>query len=660
MITNREKVEKLASEILLHKKRYYTGQAVIPDEAYDALEDELRELEPNHPALSVVGYSLGNAASKVEHKPPMLSLEKTYEVDDVVQFVSKNFSLCLDKLDGMAMSLEYRADGTFFRASTRGSGTFGENVTEAVFHIAGIPKKLSLPELSDDITVEVRGEVYFPISKFAPFEEEFDSYRNAVPGTFGRKEVEAAAPVLRVLGFAAYEVLLSREADILPLREVSVELGLARATFGERLKFLERLGFATGLAQDFVEAVTHTNFDAVKDLIDKRFSRSRDYQIDGLVFRVDDDVIWESLGATAHHPRGSLAFKQTGETAVTEILAIEENMGRSGRVTFRARLAPVFLSGAKISYATLHNAEFIEAGGYAPGALVRIKRSGEVIPAIIGLEQPAPSPYSLPQNCPCGFPLLRKGPDLCCSERKACIHKDRESLVHFVQQMEILGVSDKIVLKLRESGLVREPRDFFLLRKEDLLQLEGFAEKSAENIVVAIQDKRRVPLARFLTALGISRGGAVKCKEVARLFLTLDAVLAADVPAFLNEKGWAQKSAEEFVNSLRDKSELIANLREVLEVLPETSGAVGFESTHPLRGKSLCITGSLSRSREEYRAMVESVGGKVVDSVSAKTEFLVCNEASSSSKYVKALALGITIISEDELMKRLTEDVGNP
>jgi DNA ligase (NAD+) len=530
----------------------------------------------------------------------------------------------------------------------------GEDVTEAVFHIAQIPKKLSLPNLPENAVFEVRGEVYFPISEFVAFEDEFDSYRNAVPGTFGRKEVEAAAPVLRVLGFTAYEVLVRDGSEPLSLREISRDLGLGRTTFGERLRFLERLGFATGLAQDFVEIVLSTSFDAVKDLIERRFARKRDYQIDGLVFRVDDDVVWESMGATAHHPRGSLAFKQTGETAITEILAIEQSIGRSGKVTFRARLSPVVLSGAKISYATLHNAEFIEAGGYAPGALVRIKRSGEVIPAIIGLEKAASEPYLLPEKCPCGFQLVRKGPDLCCSERKACIHKDRESLVHFVQMLEILGVSDKIVFKLRESGMVREPRDFFLLRKEDALQLEGFGDKSAENLIAAIQAKRRVPLAMFLTALGISRGGVVKCKEVAKRFVTLDAVLATSVSDLESLKGWARKSAEEFVNSLRDKAQYIANLREVIEVLSE-SALPAAAINHPLSGKSLCITGSLSRSREEYRALVEAVGGKLVDSVSAKTQFLVCNEPSKSSKYEKAMSLGIPILNETELMARLTE-----
>ncbi len=652
-----EKIEQLSSEILLHKKRYYTGKATIPDLAYDALEDELRDLDPHHPVLSFVGYSLGGNIGKVEHRPPMLSLQKTYEISQVVAFVSQAPCLCLDKLDGMAMSLEYRSDGIFLRGSTRGNGTLGEDVTESVFHIAQIPKKLMLPALEKDVVIEVRGEVYFPISEFPPFEGEFESYRNAVPGTFGRKDVEAAAPVLRVLGFTAYEVFVRKASMVLPLREVSRLLNLPRPTFWERIRFLDSLGFQTGLSQEVVEKIVSYNLVDIANLIEKRFSRKRDYQLDGLVFRVDDDVVWEAMGSTSHHPRGSLAFKQTGETAVTEILAIEESMGRSGKVTFRARLSPVFLSGATISFATLHNAEFIEAGGYAPGAKVRIKRSGEVIPAIIGLEQEAPSVYVLPEKCPCGVTLIRRGPDLFCAERKPCIFRDRESLVYFVHELEIMGISDKIVNRLLEAGLVREPADFFKLQKSDLMQIEGFAEKSAENLVASIQARRVLPLAIFLTAMGISRGGAVKCKEVSRRFVTLQAVLDVGVSELESQKGWAKKSAEEFFNSLAEKRSYIENLLNVVQVLPDSSGSELNGIDHPLKGKAICITGTLSRSRDEYRNLVEAIGAKLVESVSAKTQFLVCNEPSSSSKYQKAQSLGIPIITEDQLMEKLTTSV---
>lgn len=647
------KIERLASDILLHKKRYYTGLASISDDAYDELENELRRLDPEHPVLSLVGYSLGDSLSKVEHKPPMLSLQKTYEVADVVSFTSQSQALCLDKLDGMAMSLEYQSNGSFFRASTRGNGAVGEDVTEAVYHIAQIPKKIELPAIDANVVIEVRGEVYFPISEFAVFESEFDSYRNAVPGTFGRKEIEQAAPVLRVLGFTAYEVFMRTPSRVLALREVAQALGLPRAAFSERVRFLEGLGFKTGLAENCVEQVRETTPEQLEKLIDERFARKRDYQIDGLVFRIDDDVIWENMGNTSHHPRGSLAFKQTGETAVTEILAIEESMGRSGKVTFRARLSPVFLSGATISYATLHNAEFIEAGRYAPGAKVRIKRSGEVIPAIIGLEEEASSSYILPIRCACGETLVRRGPDLFCANRNPCVYRDRESLVYFVQQLEIMGVSDKIVNRLLESGLVREPADFFKLQKHHVLNLEGFAEKSAVNLVSSIQARRKLPLSVFLTALGISRGGAVKCKEVARRFSTLDAVVGASVADFESQRGWARKSAEEFWNSLREKQGIIGNLLNYVEVMPDTFADNLAAVDHPLKGCGICITGSLSRPRDEYRNLVEAVGGKLVDSVSAKTHFLVCNEASNSSKYNKAQALGIPIITEEQLMEKL-------
>jgi DNA ligase (NAD+) len=651
MMVDTTRIEKLASDILLHKRRYYAGNSTVPDAVYDALEDELRRLDPGHPVLSIVGSDLVAEGGKVAHEPPMLSLEKSYEVDDIFKFTEKQKVICTDKFDGMALSLEYDGRGQLFRASTRGSGTQGENVTEYVLHIARIPKRIPVAPEFAGLQVEVRGEVYFPLSAFEQFAHEFDSYRNAVPGTFGRKEIEAAVPVLRELGFCAYDFLVRRESNggVVSCRALIDSGALSGSSFFERLRLMERWGFLTGCGEGYAEPVSATDAEALSQFLAERFARARDHQIDGLVFRLDDDLLWESLGATAHHPRGSIAFKQTGEVAVTRILAIETAMGRSGKMTFRARLEPVLLSGAKISYATLHNAEFIEAGGYAPGALVKIKRSGEVIPAIIGLHEASSESYTLPELCPCGYPLLRRGPDLLCREQRPCAYKDQESLVHFVQTLDIMGLSDKTVTKLREAGLVREPSDIFRLQKSDLMQLEGFGEKSVDNLLAAIAARRRMPLAVFLTALGISRGGAVKCREVAKRFGTLDAVLAADAASLMEMRGWAEKSAQEFVVSLRDKGPSIQNLLQEVEVESETAAAA--ESVEgPLSGKNICITGTLSRPRSEYEAMIAAAGGQFVDSVSQRTHYLVCNEPSNSSKYKKAQALAIPILTEADLL----------
>lgn len=649
------RIERLASRLLVYKKLYYTGKPTITDDAYDALEDELRGLDPQHPVLAMVGYDLGKAEGKVPHDPPMLSLAKTYDPSELLQFLRKAPVVVGDKFDGMAMALEFDAKGRFLRASTRGSGTFGEDVTEHLFHVLSIPKNLS-PHLPLGINLEVRGEVYFPIAAFEAFRERFDSYRNAVPGTFGRKDVDAAVDVLRVLEFCAYDFILKDdqghpfEAD-----QTQEALGLKTPSFLERLRWLEAHGFYAGVGAGVTQKVpSELNEAGLQAFLDRLMSVPRNYLVDGLVFRFDDDVAWETLGATSHHPRGSLAFKQTGETAVTTILDIETGMGRSGKVTFRARLEPVQLSGAKITYATLHNAEFIVQGGYAPGAQVLIKRSGEVIPAIIGLHEPSAQSYEVPGKCPCGYELTRVGPDLFCQVKVACSYKDQESLVYFVQSLQILGVSDKIVARLREAGLLRVPADLFRISVEDLLGIEGFAQKSAENVVRAIQEKRRLPLASFLTALGLKRGGEVKCKDVARRYGTLAAVVSATPEDLATEKGWATKSAEDFLQSLQEKKDIVDGLLQVVTVLPEPRAELNDEAkSHAYFGKSICITGALSRPRDEYKKRIELLGAKLVSSVTSKTDFLVSNEASGSSKYVQAQKLGIPVVTEEEFASQL-------
>jgi DNA ligase (NAD+) len=652
---NPPRIEVLASQILLFKKLYYTGSPSISDEAYDALEDELKVLDPHHPVLAMVGYPLGVVAGKVSHVPPMLSLAKTYELNDLLSFLNKYPSILSDKLDGMAMALEYDSNGNLFRASTRGSGKAGENVTEHIFHVSNVPKKVTLPPALQGLFIEVRGEVYFPVSLFPPFAERFDSYRNAVPGTFGRKEVGEAIDVLRVLKFCAYDLIIKdAEGNILGAREAARILKVESTLFSLKLELLESLNFYTGLQSGFVAKINPGTLEELGETIANWYALPRDYQIDGIVARIDDEVIWESLGTTSHHPRGSVAFKQSGEIATTAIIAIEESVGRSGKITFRARLEPVQLSGAKITFATLHNAEFIEAGGYAPGAIVKIKRSGEVIPAIIGLHEAAPTPYVIPATCPCGYPVQRQGPDLYCGEKRTCPPKDQESLVYFVHCLDILGISDKIIHRLRESGLVTEPADLFKLTEIDVLQIEGFAKKSAENLIRALSEKRSLPLAMFLTSLGLKRGGAVKCQDVARRFKTLDAVRSATAEALMEEKGWAQKSAEDFVASLQEKSQIIDNLLKYIEIVPDESGrSLELMSSHPFFGKSVCITGSLARPREEYKARLEQVGAKLVSAVSSKTHFLVCNEASGSEKYRQAQKLGVPIFTEVEFEEKL-------
>lgn len=649
-------VEKLASQILYHKKLYYSGKSILSDKEYDHLEEKLKEADPNHPVLSLVGYKISDSKNKIPHKIPMLSMAKTYSQEDLLKFINKSPCVALDKFDGMALSLEYDSKGKLLLASSRGDGKLGENITEHVYHILSIPKKLILnPNWPKNIHFEIRGEIYFPSSKFKFYENKFDSFRNAVPGTMGRKDVEDVVDVLNCFEFYPYDILVFQENNEVFNAEKFNSVFQIDFDYIKKIHLIKKMGFHFN---ETIPSIVPSNTDEkiLGEFIKKIIERNRDYEIDGIVFRIRNEISWERMGDTAHHPRGSLAFKQAGETAQTEILSIEENIGRSGKISFRAKLRPVFLSGAKISYATLHNAEYIEQGNYSVGAKVEIIRSGEVIPAIVALMEPGKEKFQLPKHCKCGYELKRQGPDLMCLEKRKCTYKDQESLVYFVSCLDIMGVSDKIVFKLREAGLLNEPADLYKITVEDLLQIEGFAKKSSENIVTSIQNSKELPLAKFLTALGLKRGGAVKCQEVAKKCVTLKNVLQLKVDDLLEEKGWADKSAEDFVTSLQDKYHIINNLLKYVKVLDDTSAnEIQKHANHPYYGKNICITGTLSKPREEYKYLLEKIGAKVVSAVTSKTDFLVCNEASSSSKYKEAQKLGIPIIKEEELVNNLVE-----
>ncbi|MEY2988576.1 MAG: hypothetical protein RJB13_2097 [Pseudomonadota bacterium] len=661
IVPDKSKIEQLASQILLYKELYYLGRAAISDEAYDELEKELRTLDAQHPALSFVGYKVKESASKVRHQPLMLSLSKTYKLEELTEFVARRDVVLSDKVDGMALALEYDFDGRLIRASTRGSGSLGEDVTSHVMHVLSLPKHISTIKYGTDLRFEMRGEIYFPIQEFGRFSERFDSYRNAVPGTFGRKDVDEAVDVLNVLRFRCYDVMVFRKSGIATedsLQSAEQTAAVTGATYFQKLSWLSELGFDTGLKEQTTRLIAGSSEDgSLTESVAKSFQEERDHQIDGIVIRLNDEVLYEALGATSHHPRGSIAFKQESEVAITEIIAIETSLGRSGKVTFRAQVTPVQLSGAQISYATLHNAEFIRAGGYAPGARVRITRSGEVIPSIIGLETPADHEYKFPETCPCGYQLTVNGPDLYCTQDVSCAPKDQEAFLYFAQTLEINGVSEKTIAKLRESGLLTNPSDFFRLTVDDFKSLDGFAQRSAENLVKSIQERRKIPLAVFLAALGLKRGGIVKCREVAARFSTLSNVLSATVEDLTQEKGWAEKSAQDFIESLRGRMKWITDLLSVVEVSEDITHRERAQfASHPLSGKSICITGALSQPREVYARKLEKIGAKVASSVTGKTHFLVCNEESSSSKYVQAKKLGIPVLKETELVEMLANE----
>lgn len=654
MVFYHKKIEELASQILYHKTLYYRGKSVITNEEFDILEDKLRKLSPHHPVLNFVGYDVKHKKNRIQHNPLMLSLAKTYDKAVLLNFLHKFDCVVMDKFDGMALSLEYDESGHFIQSSTRGNGEFGENVTEHVYHISSIPKVLNLPHALFKHRLEIRGEIYFPLSQFKKFEKIFDSFRNAVPGTLGRKDVTDAKEILNTFLFCPFDLFIFDSHGKILDATALAKLCHFAPVYSEKFKFIQKLGFE--LQEDFLFKLKHNSETwtepELDTVLEKFFLKKRDHEIDGIVFRIEDDELWERLGNTAHHPRGSLAFKRAGETAITKILDIEPNVGRSGRISFRAKLEPVFLSSAKISHATLHNAEYIEKGNYDIGAKVRIIRSGEVIPAILTRVDDKKGHYPLPTKCLCHASLVRHGPDLWCTKYGNCEFSHHESLVYFVSVMRMYGISDKIVSKFCEAGLVKEPADFYKLSKEDILELDGFGEKSAQNIIQSIADKKHVLLWQFLTALSLRRGGEVKCRGIARKFKTLDNVLKLTEKDLFNEDGWAEKSIHDFIHSLHEKHTIIQNLLKYVHVkndhfVHET------ERNSFLFEKRICITGTLSVPRDELKLVLENFGAKVVSHINEKTDLLVCNRASNSTKYQDAKKYHIPIVTEAELRTHL-------
>jgi DNA ligase (NAD+) len=648
-----DEIEALVEKLTRYRNEYERGNSFISDNTYDALEARLKTISPNHPFLKKVGASLLKN-SKIAHSVPMLSLNKTYKPEEIIKFFEHGNLVCVDKIDGMALKIVYNNLGNLIVASTRGNGKIGENVLNKVLHIKSIPQKienikqklstiLKTHSYSENFLFthfEVRGEIYFPKAHFdLHFAGEFESYRNAVAGTFGRKEIQEALPVLNALKFYSFEAFFLNEKNLAPVFN----------THFEKLNFLETLGFNCGVQlQQTLLIEKPTNPEHFSLFLNTRMGEQRDYLRDGLVFRVNQEDVWAELGNTSHHPRGSVAFKLQGESVATKIEDIETALGKSGRVTFRAKLEPVYLSGAKISYATLHNPDFITEGGYAPGATVLIKRSGEVIPAIIELVLPSSKAYALPSTCPCGYSLEKIGPNLYCNQNIQCEPKSQEELLYFVNALEIKGVSEKIVAKLKEAGLLKTPADFFKLTSESLENLPGLGKKSAENIIQAIQLKQKLSFSEFLFSLGLNRGGEVKTAEVAMHFETLEALKKAQWEDFLTISGWAEKSAKDFLSSLIKKEITIQNLLEVVEITPSTKKIISVNS--PLNHKVICITGKLSQPREYYENFILSHGGKISQTVNSKTDFLICNDASNSSKYKSAEKLKKTIYTEEEFL----------
>lgn len=639
--------DELAQAIRYHNWRYFElADPVISDYAFDTLTRRLKALEPDHPVLAEIVGAGGEV--RLFHDHPMLSLDKAYDVAEVEKWAASFEGDIVEapKIDGLAASLKYDERGRLVAAVTRGDGVRGEVFTANAQYIDAIPKSVA----STGSPFELRGEVFLPLSVFrAKFEGTFSSPRNTCAGGIKQKEAHKTADY--ELSFFAYSVL-GREHETL-----SGALEWARAQGFSVVPFEVR-------ARDEIQA----GYDAWMA------RRSEiDFELDGVVYTTDRVDEQERLGATAHHPRWAIAFKFQGESGTSTIVDIEWSVSRSGLITPIAIIEPIMLSGASVSRCSLHNLQIMANLGANIGAKVMAMRRGGVIPHIEAVLEPGPEPVALPERCPAsGHPTRVEGDLLWCSEPHHCVAARLGTLEHWLKVVDIEGFGPKVIAQVVDAGFVTNPADVYRLRREDLQSLERIGEKSADNLVRAVEARRRIPLQTFLAALGVNTLGWVAAKKVAEAFVSLERVMTATEEEIAQIHGLGEITARSIREGLDVRRDIIDGLLEVVVVEDAVVVATADAELEPddddqVRGRSFVFTGKLATmKRGEAQAAVEARGGATPADVSKKLDYLVIGDEASaltgqgtrSSKHKKAdklVAEGapLKIISESEFRQML-------
>ena len=663
-----KRIARLREEIRRHEHLYYVLAAPeISDQEYDALERELRELEAEFPDLVTptsptqrVGETPSTEFPTFVHRVPMLSLDNTYSEEELREFEERIFKAVGKreiayttelKIDGLSMALHYEA-GRLVRAVTRGDGVRGDDVTPNARAIRGVPLELVGADVPSEL--EARGEVYLPRSRFAAInrereeaeEEPFANPRNAAAGTM--KSLDA-----RIVEKRGLEVFLYGIAHL---------RGLEVASQWQALERLRSWGLRTNPQSRRCVGIGEV-LGAIETWRDQR--EALEYEIDGVVVKVDDFALQQELGSTSKFPRWAIAYKYPALQAETLVLAIEVQVGRTGRLTPVAHLEPVFLAGTTVSRATLHNEEEIARKDVRQGDTVRIERGGEVIPkvVVVVLEKrpPGTEPWTPPVSCPvCGTEAVRAegGVDRRCPNA-SCPAQVEERLKHFARReaMDIEGLGDSLVHELAQTGLVRDFADLYSLRFEDLAPL--FAPKAkkgeslgARNLLAAIAASRSRELRRLIFGLGIRFVGARAAMLLARHFRSLRALGAADAEAIddIYEIGPAVAGSVHAWFQDPASRKLVERL-EAAGVRVEEAGAE--PGSLAFQGQQFVLTGTLdSMSRDEAQAAIEARGGRVTGTVSKKTSVVVAGRE-AGSKLERARELGVSVIDEAEFRSRL-------
>ena len=659
----KKRIDELRREIRHHDYLYYVlNKPEISDAEYDKLMQELRELEEMYPDLITpdsptqrVGAPPAEEFKTVKHTKPMLSLDTVLNEDEMRRFddrvrrelgVEKVEYVVEPKLDGLSVEVIYE-NGVLTRGSTRGDGINGEDVTENIKTIRSIPLRLREKELKAPAKLAVRGEVIMHIKDFEELnkkliekgEEPLANPRNAAAGSLRRLDPRETAE--RPLDAFFYEIMLL-EGDT-----VKTQWDALQKIKAWGLKVNPHVRKCDGI-EDVVRY--HVEMGEKRDNLD--------YEIDGVVVKVNNIEYQDRLGVKARSPRWAVAYKFPPRLEKTQIMDIVVQVGRTGILTPVALLRPVDVSGVTVSRATLHNQDYIDQMDVRIGDFVRIGRAGDVIPEVVEVLKEERTgkekKFHIPDKCPvCGSKVVREGAYYRCTGGLSCIAQLKRSIQHFASKgaMDIEGLGGKIVDLLVDNGLVRRISDLYNIRKEDLLKLPRFAEKSADNLIKAIEKSKEQPLPRFIYALGIPNVGEHIARVLAENFKSIENLKKAREENLLRIYEIGPEIAESVVSFFSEKRNLEeldrlakAGVKALTEVMEEKKPGI-------LEGKTFVFTGELdSFTREEAKRIVEELGGRAASSVSRKTDYVVVGK-NPGSKYEKAKQLGVKIISEDEFKK---------
>lgn len=670
----------LRKQLHFHNYRYHVLDApVISDQDYDRLLSELRQIEAEHPEWITpdsptqrAGAAPSEKFEKIQHPAPILSLANAFGTADALAWyerivkiddrVERTKFVIEPKIDGLSVVLHYE-NGVFVKGATRGDGLIGEDITANLRTVKAIPLHIPLSRQvgiqttpakpgSEKITAPgilvVRGEVFMNIRDFEKLNQRLEENgektylnpRNTAAGSL--RQLDPALTSSRPLTILVYQIIHSD--------------GPIPFTQWDTLEYLQSLGFPiTNSAR---------RFDNIQSAVDytERWEKRRDelpYEADGMVIKIDDLRLAADLGVVGKDPRGAIAYKFPAREVTTTLIEISVKVGRTGVLTPQAILVPVEIGGVVVERATLHNFDFIAEKDIRPGDLVLVKRAGEVIPYIIGPIKETRTrnikKYVPPKTCPaCQQPVEHlEGEVAWYCVNSACPAQLVRNVEHFVSKgaMDINGLGIRIVEQLIETGLVKDVADLYSLDKKALLNLEGFAEKKASNLLNSIAETRKRSLGQLLTALGIRGVGEVSAVELSRHFHSLDNLSSASIEELLDVAGIGPNIAAATIDWFKqDHNRQILRKLHSAGIWPVQDQQKSVQQSDTLSGKTFVVTGTLANfSRDAIKKHIEQNGGKVMDSVSAKTDFVLAGE-NPGSKLEKARALGIRVINEDELL----------